>query len=376
MLYRLTLVFAVLLMLAALAPRTSAQTGDPAKWAEIQKAALAEGGELNVTGPPSPSLRAALSAAFKARHGITLNYFADTTSAIVARIDEEFKANKLSIDAHIGGMSTCWLFAARGQLLDMNGKLVDPDILKPGVWRRGAPKLTELSATGTGPNDPKCAFQTTEWVFNSVFENTDVVKAPIKSWSDLLRPEFKDKIVSFDVRSSGPGEPPAAYLGKVMGDDYVKKLYVGQNVKFSTDSRQLAEWVARGEASIGIALVQFAVEQYRRQGLPIAPVIIDDGYGGASLTGGFGCIMLFKNSPHPNAAQVFANWMGTKEAQEIYEKNMAEPSLRTDVNTGDAVPDYVREQPGVKYLIDDYVYSWYSGERAAHLKALTAELPR
>ena len=104
MLSRSTLLFAILTMLAALSASASAQIADPAKWAEIQKAALAEG-ELDVTGPPSPPLRAALSAAFKARHGITLNYFADTTSAIVARIDEEFKANKLSIDAHIGGLS-------------------------------------------------------------------------------------------------------------------------------------------------------------------------------------------------------------------------------------------------------------------------------
>jgi ABC-type Fe3+ transport system substrate-binding protein len=273
-------------------------------------------------------------------------------------------------------MSTCWLFAARGQLLDMNGKLVDPEILKPGVWRLGAPKMNELSATGTGPNDPKCSVQYTEWVFTFLFANKDVVKPPITSWNDLLKPQFKGKIVSFDARSSGPGEPPAAYLGEVMGDDYVNKLYVGQEVKFSTDSRQLAEWVARGEYPIGLALVPFAVEIYRKQGLPIDAVKIDDGHGGASLTGGFGCIMLFKGAPHPNAAQLFANWMGTKEAQEIYEKNMMEPSLRTDVNTGSAVPDYVRVDPNVKYAIDDYVYSWYSGKRKDHLQALQKELPR
>ena len=86
MLSRLTLVFAVLTLVAALTTSAGAQVADPAKWAEIQKAALIEG-ELNVTGPPSPPLRAALSAAFKARHGITLNYFGETTGAIMARID-------------------------------------------------------------------------------------------------------------------------------------------------------------------------------------------------------------------------------------------------------------------------------------------------
>jgi ABC-type Fe3+ transport system substrate-binding protein len=374
MLPRSTLLLAILALFATWGTTAQAQVADPAKWNEIKKAALAEG-ELNVTGPPSPPLRAALSAAFKERYGIPLNYFGDTTSAIVARIDEEFKANKRSIDADIGGMSTCWVFAARGQLIDRNGKLVDPDILNPGVWRHGAPKLDDMGGQ-TGPNAPKCSFQTTEWVYNSVFYNPNVVKTPIKSWDDLLKPEFKDKIVSFDVRSSGPGEPPLAYFGEVKGDDYVKRLYIDQNVKFSTDNRQLAEWVARGEDSLGIALVPFAVEIYRKQGLPIAPVIVDDGFGGAALTGGFSCIMLFKNPPHPNAAQLFANWMGTKEAQEIYEKYMMEPSLRTDVDTGDAVPFYVREQSGVTYKVDDYVYSWYSGKRAAHLKALTDQLPR
>ena len=371
---RSSLLLAVVALVVTLGAQAQAQVADPAKWEALKKAAVAEG-ELNVTGPPSPPLRAALSAAFKARYGIPLNYLGDTTSAIVTRIDDEFKANKRSIDADIGGMSTCWVFAARGQLVDMNGKIIDPDLLKPGVWRHGAPKLDDMGAA-TGPDAPKCSFQTTEWVYSSVFYNPSIVKTPITSWNDLLKPEFKDKIVSFDVRSSGPGEPPAAYFGKVMGDDYVQKLYIGQNVKFSTDNRQLAEWVARGEYSIGIALVPFAVEIYRKQGLPIAPVLVNDGYGGAALTGGFSCIMLFKDAPHPNAAQLFANWMGTKEAQEIYEKYMMEPSLRTDVNTGGAVPSYVREQPGVTYKIDDYVYSWYVGERAAHLKALTSQLPR
>lgn len=375
MLSRSTLLFAALALLVASSTHAQAQVADPAKWAELQKAARAEK-ELNVTGPPSPPLRAALSAAFKARHGITLNYFADTTSAIMARVDEEFKANKLSISAHIGGMSTCWVFAARGQVLDMNGKLIDPEILKPEVWKKGAPRLNDMGATGAGPNDPKCAVQLTEWVYSFAFQNTSVVKTPIESWNDLLKPEFKDKIVSFEVRSSGPGEVPIAYLAEVMGDEYAKKLYVGQNVKMSTDSRQLAEWIARGEYLVGLGLVPFAVEIYRKQGLPIAPIKVNDGFGGAPVTGGFGCIMLLKNAPHPNAAQLFANWMATKEAQEIYETHMMETSLRSDVNTGAAVPDYVRVNPNVKYAIDDYVWSYNSGRRRVYIDTLKKELPR
>jgi iron(III) transport system substrate-binding protein len=374
MLSRSTVLFAVVALLAALNGRAQAQVADPAKWAELQKAARAEG-ELNVTGPPSPPLRAALSAAFKARHGITLNYFADTTSAIMARIDEEFKANKLSIGAHIGGMSTCWVFAARGQVLDMNGKLVDPEILKPEVWKKGAPRLNEMGVAGA-PADSKCAVQLTEWVYSFAFQNTAGGRAPIQNWNDLLKPEFKNKIVSFEVRSSGPGEVPIAYLAEVMGDEYAKKLYVGQNVKMSTDSRQLAEWIARGEYLVGIGLVPFAVEIYRKQGLPIAAIKVNDGFGGAPVTGGFGCIMLLKNAPHPNAAQLFANWMATKEAQEIYETHMMETTLRADVKTSPNVPDYVRVDPNMKYAIDDYVWSYNAGRRRVYIDNLKKELPR
>lgn len=366
-------VLCALAFLASFGSSSVAQTADAAKWADVQKKAQAEA-ELNVTGPPSPPLRAALSAAFKARHGITLNYFGETTGAIMARIDTEAKAGQLTIDAHIGGLPTCWVFAARGQVKDINGMLIDPAILQPGVWKYGKPKLDEMSENDTGPNDPKCAFQFTEWVFAFLFANTDLVKPPIESWNDLLKPQFKDKIAAFDPRSSGPGETPVGYLGNIMSAEYLKALYIGQNVRLSADSRQLAEWVARGDYALGIGLVPFAVEIYRKQGLPIAPVSPKEGAG--PLTGGFGSIMLLKNSPHPNAAQVFANWLGTKEAQEIYETDMMEVSLRTDVNTGDAVPDYVRPKPGVDYKINDYVYAYYAGKRSAQIEGLKKDLPR
>jgi ABC-type Fe3+ transport system substrate-binding protein len=369
---RPSLIVAILAIAACHIPAAQAQVPDAGKWAEIQKLGQAEG-ELNITGPPSPPLRAELSAAFKARHGINLNYIGQTTAASMARIDTESKAGRLSIDAHIGGMSTCWVFAARGQVKDINGTLVDPVMLDPKGWEAGKIRLDEMTAA-TGPNDPKCAFQFTEWVFTLLFANTAIVKPPITSWQDLLKPEFKNKIAAFEPRTPGPGEVPVSYLGNLISQQYTKDLYVGQNVRLSSDNRQLAEWVARGEYALGLGLVPFAVEIYRRQGLPIAAVSPKE--GGGPLTGGFGTIMLLKNTPHPNAAQVFANWIGTKEAQTIYETNMMETTLRSDVDTGDAVPDYVRRQKGVQYPIDDYVYSYYTGKRAAALEWLKSELPR
>ena len=262
----------------------------------------------------------------------------------------------------------------RGQIESMNGKLIDPEVLQPSVWRGGQPKLNEAGPAPNLPADFRCSLQTAEWVMTDLFANTSVIKpGEITSWKDLLKPQYKGKIAAFDPRRSGPGQTPVGYLAALFGHDYLKQLFIGQDVKLTADNRQLAEWVARGEFPIGIGLVQFAVETYRKQGLPIERVYPADGQG--SLTGGFSVVMLIKNAPHPNAAQLFANWFASKEAQTIYEAQMMETSLRTDV-TGTNLPDYVRPRPGVAYPVDDYSYQHYSTIRVPAVEMLQKELQR
>lgn len=368
----LALTFGVALALS-FAVAASAQTPDPAKWAEVQKQAKEEG-QLVLSGPPFQGLRTALSSAFKQRYGIDLNYLGMFAGEAITRIDTESKAGKVSIDANLGGTSTCWAMSPRGQIENMNGKLIDPEILQPSVWQAGKPKLNEAGPSPDLPADFRCSFQGAEWVMTDLFANTDIIKpGEIASWKDLLKPQYKGKIAAFDPRRSGPGQTPVGYLAALFGHDYLKELFIGQQVKLTADNRQLAEWVARGEYPIGIGLVQFAVETYRKQGLPIERVYPKDGEG--SLTGGFSVVMLVKNAPHPNAAQLFANWFASREAQTIYEAQMMETSLRTDV-TGTNLPDYVRTRPGVAYPIDDYSYKHYTTIRMPAVEMLQKELQR
>jgi ABC-type Fe3+ transport system substrate-binding protein len=348
-----------------------AQTPDAANWAELQKKAKEEG-QLVLSGPPFQGLRTALTNAFKARYGIDVNYLALNAGEIITRIDTEYKAGRTSIDVNLGGTATCWAMSPRGEIENMNGKLVDPEILQPSSWRSGEPKLNEGGLST--PADFRCSMQGAEWVMTDLFANTGIIKpGEIASWKDLLKPQYKGKIAAFDPRRSGPGQTPVGYLAALFGNDFLKELYLGQQVKLTADNRQLAEWVARGEYPIGIALVQFAVETYRKQGLPIERVFPNDGQG--SLTGGFSVMMLVKNGPHPNAAQLFVNWFATKEAQTIYETQMMETSLRTDV-TGTNLPDYVRPKPGVAYPVDDYSFKHYTEIRNPAVEKLSQELQR
>lgn len=350
-----------------------AQTPDPAKWAEVQRKAKEEG-QLVLAGPPFQGLRTALAAAFKQRYGVELNYLGMFAGEVITRVDTESKAGKVSIDADLGGTSTCWAMSPRGQIENMNGKLVDPELWQSSVWRSGKPKLNEAGPSPNLPPDFRCSFQTAEWVMTDLFANTGIVKpGEITSWKDLLKPQYKGKIAAFDPRRSGPGQTPVGYLAALFGQDYLKQLFIDQQIKLTADNRQLAEWVARGEYPIGIGLVQFAIELFRKQGLPIERVYPKDGPG--SVTGGFSVVMLIKNAPHPNAAQLFANWFGSKEAQTIYEAQMMETSLRTDV-AGTNLPDYVRPQAGVAYPIDDYAFEHYSKVRVPAVEMLQKELQR
>lgn len=358
---------------ASIATAGLAQTADPAKWQELIKKAKEEG-QLSITGPPFPGLRTALTSAFKERFGIELSYLGMNAGEVITRVDTESKAAKVSTDVNIGGTSTCWAMAARGQIESMNGKLIDPEVVAPTAWRGGKPKLNTPGPEAGLPADFRCSFQAAEWVMTDLFVNTGIVKpGEITSWKDLLKPQYKGKIAAYDPRRSGPGQTPVGYLAALFGHDYLKQLYVDQQVKLTADNRQLAEWVARGEYPIGIALVQFAVETFRKQGLPLERVYPADGQG--SVTGGFSVVMLIKNAPHPNAAQLFVNWFGTKEAQVLYETQMMETSMRTDV-AGTNLPEYVRPKQGVAYPVDDYSYEHYFKIRMPAVEMLQKELQR
>jgi hypothetical protein len=47
----------------------------------------------------------------------------------------------------------------------------------------------------------------------------------------------------------------------------------------------------------------------------------------------------------------------SKQAQEIYAREMLEPSLRVDVRQ-DLVPEYAISKPGVDYKVDQYSEEW------------------
>jgi len=168
----------------------------------------------------------------------------------------------------------------------------------------------------------------------------------LTKWSDLLDPQYRGRIASYDLRSPGPGQGSSAWIYATFGLGYIKSLFLDQQVKFSTDNRQLVEMVARGITPIVFGAIQTEVERYRKAGFSNLAVVLPDDAPGY-LTGGFSVLKQAKGVPHPNAATVFINWYMSRPGQEVYESVMLETSCRADVTTG--MPDYLVPRPGVHY---------------------------
>ena len=351
-------------------PAASVFKADAEQWARFKEAGKKEG-KVVVAGPPFPNLRQAIVQAIQKDYGITVEYLGLPSGEAQVRLEREAKAGKLTIDAYLSGPGYTFTPADQQLIFEDAAKLiVDPAVLTPSAWRDGAPRI--LKPVPGAPPDFHPGLMGADWVMTDLFVNRTLVQPNvIRSWKDLLKPEYKGKIVSHDPRVGGSGGATLAYLWSLFGEQYVRDLYVDQGVTFTVDYRQLGEWVARGNYPVGLSLVQTIVEPLRAANLPVERIFPEDGPG--TTLGGFSCLFKIRGSSNPNAAAVFLNWMLSKDGQEMWEKEMLETSLRTDV--AHKVPDYVIPKPGVHY-VDGYDPDFYFNYRFPAESKIKEIIPR
>jgi ABC-type Fe3+ transport system substrate-binding protein len=256
-----------------------------------------------------------------------------------------------------------------------DGKMFQP--LKPKMFHPEATNPADWSMGKMWFMDPeeqyilRIANAAAGWVFI----NTNLVKPDeLTSWRDLLKPQYKGKIATFDPTIDGQGAGHAAYLDIKFGTDFVKQLYQGQAVQVSRDNAQLADWLGRGNASIAIGFTSSGFEKLKSDGLPVAVVQPAFADGPGYLTGSSGLVGLLNDPPHPNAAQLFCNWLATPAGMSVYDKGINQLSpLKTVKN--DWIPEYQAPKQGVEY-IDTYDWKYaretYPVHFAAVRKALAA----
>ena len=359
MLYRVGLIASLFLIAgASLASAQDWQAGAGADWQRTLAAAQKEG-RLAIAGPPE--LANPFTDGFLRDTGIQIDYLGTDARDRSSRVGREIRSGSVTIDIAFLGSADLPL-VKEGFFDDEASRLMLPGVTDPKNWRDGALKWVD--------NTKQYMLQTAAYISAvPIYDGNEVKPGELTSWKQLLDPKFKGKIVAYDPRSGGPGMLVAGYIGATFGMDFLKSLYLGQEVVYSLNTRQMTEWIARGVEIVGLGVPAADYSALTSAGITnLVAADFPDGPG--ALTGGFSVILAPKGGPHPNATTVFLNWYASRPAQEAYAKALNVISRRTDVPVGSTVPAFTVPKPGVTYQ-DQYSEDWIVNVRSVVLADVT-----
>jgi iron(III) transport system substrate-binding protein len=150
-----------------------------------------------------------------------------------------------------------------------------------------------------------------------IYVRTDMLKPEDypKSWNDALGPKYKGKLAMTDPSFTSLQLMVVSTLSHKYGWDYYKKLK-GNDIMIVQGNQQVLDTIKRGERPIALGALDSYAAAAREQGHKIKTLYPSDGtFIIPSPTA------IIKGGPHPNAAKLFANFMVSKPAQELFPKN-------------------------------------------------------
>jgi iron(III) transport system substrate-binding protein len=301
-----------------------------ADWKPLVEAAKKEG-TLVIAGPPARALRSALTDEFVKLHPeINIEYVGGFPHELEPRILQERGAGRFLWDVYINGApSAMFTLKPRGALDPLLPALVLPEVKDETKWIGGF-------RPGQGFADKEAPL--TFFMFDGtasalVHVNRKAIgKDELKTFKDLLDPKWKGKILVDDPRREGPGIEALAVLVNSQGKEFLHKLMT-QELVFTRQPRQIAEWIARGRYPIAIGAGTGPLTDLRKEGVGREVELFFGGEPTAnSMTPGWGSIALVNRAPHPNAARVYINFLLSRRGQETFIKVLeTRNSRRVDV---------------------------------------------
>ncbi|HXQ50601.1 MAG TPA: extracellular solute-binding protein [Stellaceae bacterium] len=319
----------------------SSSVAAAAPWDDVVKAALAEG-EVDVHGAPGRLYEQLLTERFRAAYpGIKLNFSGSSGRDAIPQIMREREAGVYHWDVYVGGTpSILQALKPAGAFAPLRPALVRPELVADATWRDGFD-------AGWMDQEKKFTYSFDLTIDPVVLVNWDfVAPADLKTYADLLKPQFADKIVWDDPRLPGAGPLVGQTIVANFGTETLIRFLAEQKITYTTNRRQNAEWVVRGRYPVGFGTGFDDLEIFQQQGLG-RNVKAFPGDQTKFLGGpGFGTVSLMDKAPHPNAARVYIDWLLSKEGQTEWNKSRRD-SRRLDVQPG--APEFL-PQPGVSYV--------------------------
>jgi ABC-type Fe3+ transport system substrate-binding protein len=185
------------------------------------------------------------------------------------------------------------------------------------------------------------------WVATHVYVmtpglNTGLVPAAQrpKSYDDLLLPYWKDKMVWKPNDMSGA----TGFVGNILlsmgeerGMDYLRRL-AGQKPRMvNASARAILDQVIGGEYAMSLQIFNHHAAISAKKGAPVDWVRLNPSTVNPSL------VALTRNAPHPNAGELFIEFLTSPEGQAIFQKADYLPA-RPDVPP--TIPELIPERGG------------------------------
>jgi iron(III) transport system substrate-binding protein len=143
--------------------------------------------------------------------------------------------------------------------------------------------------------------------------NTAKVKAGDvpKSWLDLLDPKWSGKIVNAHPSYSGSVSVGMSMLVKKFGWEFMDKL-AALKPRVVQSAVDTTTYLVRGEADVTSGTASYNLFNAIKKGEKVQMLLPKEGVPFIISPQA-----IFKSAPHPNAAKIFADWVFSKEAQQI-----------------------------------------------------------
>jgi iron(III) transport system substrate-binding protein len=295
--------------------------------------------------PPPESITPDLIAAAK-KEGQVI-YYTSTDLPVAEKLARSFEAKYPGIAVHVERTGAERVFQRIGQEYASNIHAVDvvnsSDAAHFIVWKRDgilAPYVPEDVAKFYPPEhkDEDGQFASFRVWLSIIAYNTNLVKAQDapKSFSDLLDPKWKGKIVKAHPGYSGTIMTATYQMQRDLGWSYFEQL-AKQNVMQVQSSADPPKKLDLGERSVMADGNEYNIFQLKEAGRPVEPVYASEGSPLIIAPNG-----VFKASPHPNAARLFQSFCLGRDAQQLI----------IDIGGLRSVHRQVEEKPDRKPLSD------------------------
>jgi putative spermidine/putrescine transport system substrate-binding protein len=300
----------------------------------LYKQAKAEGGTLVSydTGPTWANWQGEFDA-FTKRYGIKIDYNDIGSATTVARLVRE-KQNPRA--------DTAYYFLPSGAIA-----------MEKGVTQPFRPiNFDKIPDVLKDPDGNYFAIHQGTVVF---VVNTRLVKDVPSSWKDLLDPQYKHSITYLDPRTTGVGYAILLATSSVMGGSvdniepgakYLAKLQAEGNIQQIGSTTEYAKFI-KGEIPIWITNDFNGYKAKYTAGLGDAVKIIIPKEG--TITTPY-AVSMVKGAPHPKTAELWLNFIMSKEGQSIFAEGFVRPILNIKLPESVAdkflpASDYKRAKP-------------------------------